>query len=61
MNKETACRVLHMVCGELEESQRCARPEIGEALQHLESPLSTRLTQELSDFADGAAFRVFVR
>ena len=38
-NKETACQILYMICGDLEESQNCARLEVGEALQHLESAI----------------------
>ena len=36
-NKETARQILYMICGDLEESQHCARAEVGEALRHLES------------------------
>jgi hypothetical protein len=38
-NKETACQILYMICGDLEESQHCFQPEISEALQHLESAI----------------------
>jgi hypothetical protein len=38
-SKETACQILFMICGDLEESQNCARAEVGEALQQLESAI----------------------